>query len=243
VPRYAMVTDIRKCVGCQACTAACNVEWDVPAGHARTQVRPTPVSGTFPDLAASVYVAQCNHCDRPPCVEPCPSGATFQGANGTVQIDKDLCIGCGFCVDACPYEARYINPQTNKVDKCDFCASRIARGVEPACVATCTAHAKYFGDLEDRSSDVFRMVYEEGASRMETRAVAVGPNVYYLGRPEHIDLLRATFPPHEPRLLVAGEAWRRLVKPLVLAAVGATFAGQAVAFFTQLRKGEQDFED
>lgn len=241
--RYAMVTDLRRCVGCQACTAACNAEWDVPAGYARTRVRPTRLAGTFPDLTSSVYVAQCNHCDRPPCVEPCPTGATFQAADGTVRVDKALCIGCGFCVEACPYEARFIDPIAKKVDKCDFCAARTARGAVPACVATCTAHAKYFGDLEDRSSEVFQMVYQGGAGRNETRTVAVGPNVYYLGRPEHLDLLRSTFPPHEPRMLPAGQAWRRLVRPLVLAAVGATFAGQAVAFFAQLRKGEKDFED
>jgi tetrathionate reductase subunit B len=243
VARFAMVTDLRKCVGCQACTAACSAEWDVPPGSARTLVRPTPVAGTFPDLLASVYVSQCNHCDRPPCVDACPSGATVQAQNGVVRVDKDLCIGCGFCVDACPYDARYINRLTKKVDKCDFCVSRVERGVEPACVATCTAHAKYFGDLEDRSGDVFRMVYQAGARALQTSTIAVGPNVYYLGREDHLELVANTFPPRPPRLPAAGEAWSRVVKPLVLAAVGATFAGQAIAFFAQLWKGEEDFED
>src|SRR5450830_574763 len=233
-----MVTDLRKCVACQACTVACSAEWAVPAGHARTHVRTTPLAGTFPDLTSSPYVGQCNQCDRPPCVEPCPSGATYQDADGIVRVDGDLCIGCGFCIDACPYEARFINPRTKKVDKCDFCRPRIERGEEPACVATCTAHAKYFGDLEDRDSEVSRLVFRDGARRMETRAVAVGPNVFYLGRPEHLDLVLTSFPPRRPRLLTAGEAWTRLLKPLVLVMVGATFAGQAVAFFTQLRKGE-----
>jgi tetrathionate reductase subunit B len=243
VARYAMVTDLRKCVACQACTVACSAEWAVPAGHARTHVRTTPLAGTFPDLTSSPYVGQCNQCDRPPCVEPCPSGATYQDADGIVRVDGDLCIGCGFCIDACPYEARFINPRTKKVDKCDFCRPRIERGEEPACVATCTAHAKYFGDLEDRDSEVSRLVFRDGARRMETRTVAVGPNVFYLGRPEHLDLVLTSFPPRRPRLLTAGEAWTKLLKPLVLVMVGATFAGQAVAFFTQLRKGEGDFEE
>ena len=241
--RYAMVTDLRKCVACQACTVACSAEWAVPAGHARTHVRTTPLAGTFPDLTSSPHVGQCNQCDRPPCVEPCPSGATYQDADGIVRVDGDLCIGCGFCIDACPYEARFINPRTKKVDKCDFCRPRIERGEEPACVATCTAHAKYFGDLEDRDSEVSRLVFRDGARRMETRTVAVGPNVFYLGRPEHLDLVLTSFPPRRPRLLTAGEAWTKLLKPLVLVMVGATFAGQAVAFFTQLRKGEGDFEE
>ena len=87
------------------------------------------------------------------------------------------------------------------------------------------------------------MVFAEGALRVESAAVAVGPNVYYLGRPGQLDLVAASFPPRQPRLLAAGQVWRRLVKPLVLAAVGATFIGQAIAFFVQLGNGEKDFED
>lgn len=241
--RYAMVTDLRKCVACHACTVACNAEWGVPPAHARTHVHVTPLAGTFPKLASSPYVAQCNHCDRPPCVEPCPSGATSRGEDGIVRVDEGVCIGCGYCVPACPYEARFISPAHKKVDKCDFCSSRIARGEQPACVATCTANAKYFGDLEDPGSEVHQMVYVDGARRIESATIAVGPNVYYLGKPEQLDLVAESFPPRPPRLLAAGQAWRRVVKPLVLAAVGATFLGQAIAFFYQLGKGEKDFED
>jgi tetrathionate reductase subunit B len=175
-------------------------------------------------------------------VDACPSGATFKSDDGVVRVDKDLCIGCGYCVAACPYDARFIDPVAKKVDKCDFCIARLERGQQPACVTTCTARAKTFGDLEDPRSDVHRMVYLEGARRLETREIAVGPNVYYLGKPGQLDLVAASFPPHRPRLLAAGEAWSRLAKPLVLLAVGATFAGQAIAFFNQLNKGEEDFE-
>ena len=243
MPRYAMVTDVRKCVGCQACRLACESEWQVPIGFARTHVRFTGIAGTFPNLQSAFYVAQCNHCDRPACVAPCPTGATFQAENGIVQVDTELCIGCGYCVEACPYDARYINPVTKKVDKCDFCSARIERGETPACVETCTAHAKFFGDLEDTESEIFKLVYEEGSRRLETSSVAIGPNVYYNGKKEHVDLLLATFPPHSPRMPHPGTVWQRVIKPLVLIAVSASFLGQGVAFFRQLMAGEKEFED
>lgn len=241
--RYAMVTDLRKCVGCHACTVACNSEWSVPPGQARTHVRETPLSGVFPKLSASVFVSQCNHCDRAPCVDACPSGASYHADDGRVMVDEGLCVGCGFCTDACPYEARFIHAQTRKVDKCDFCERRVARGEQPACVATCTTGAKTFGDLEARDSEVFSLVYEQGARRIEGPLAAVGPNVYYLGKPEQLALVEKSFPPRAARLPRAGEVWRRLAKPLVLTAVAATFLGQAVAFFNQLATGEKDIED
>jgi tetrathionate reductase subunit B len=241
--RLAMVIDLRRCVGCQACTVSCSAEWDVTPGHARTHVRATPIAGTFPHLQSSFYVSQCNHCDRAACLEACPSGATFRDDAGVVVVDARQCIGCGYCVEACPYDARFIDPSVGRVDKCDFCAARLARGQQPACVTTCTAHAKVFGDLEDPSSDVARLVFAEGARRVESSGAAIGPNVFYLGTPAQMDLVGGTFPPREPRLPASGEFWRTWARPFVFAAVGATFLGQAVAFFTQLRNGESDFDD
>lgn len=240
MPRYAMVIDLRRCVGCEACTVACNKEWDVPLGFARTQVQRTGIIGTFPKLASSTRVAQCNHCDRPSCVPACPTQATSQAPDGTVRIDRDVCIGCGYCVEACPYDARYISPSAKQADKCDFCAPRRERGLEPACVATCTGHAKYFGDLEDRNSDVFRMIFDHDARRLETSTVAIGPNVYYLGPQQDVDLMFAGFAPHPPRSATSREFWSRVIVPLVLTGIGASFLGQAIAFFHQLATGEKE---
>jgi len=195
--RYAMVTDLRKCVACEACTVACNAEWGVPPGQARTKVQRTPIQGQFPNLVATAYIAQCNHCDRPSCVEVCPVEATFKDANGIVQIKAEVCIACGACVEACPYEARFINSGTEKADKCSFCAPRLEQGEQPACVLTCPAHAKFFGDLEDPKSEVYRKVRLEKARRVETSQITIGPNVYYLGRKEHIELIASLFPPRQ----------------------------------------------
>ena len=243
MPRYAMVIDQERCVGCQSCTVACKSEWEVPNGGARTKVRQTATTGQFPKLITSYHVSQCNHCERPTCVPACPTGATYQEPNGIVRVQRDLCIGCGACVAACPYGARYINPQIGKVDKCDFCASRLEKGLDPACVATCPGRAKVFGDLENPSSDVFRVVYHQGAQRMETAGVAIGPNVYYKGKPEHAEMALASFGPVPPRETAPATIWRVLLNKVVFVAVGATFLGQAIAFFHQLSTGEKQFED
>ena len=265
--RYAMVIDLQKCVGCQACAVACAKEWDVPLGFARTRIQSTGIVGSFPKLTSAFRVAHCNQCDRPACVAACPTGATFRRRDGIVEIDRRLCIGCGYCVLACPYDARYINPALKQADKCDFCAARLDRGLQPACVTTCTAHAKYFGDLENSASDVFRMVNGGGAGRIETRQVAIGPNVFYFGKKEYFNLLLASpdelslkrwvtlwkrlglrywdFVPHPPQGAAAFELWRRVLKPLkllTLAAVGATFLGQAVALFRQRATRESEHE-
>lgn len=243
MPRYAMVIDKERCVGCQSCTVACKSEWDVPDGGARTRVRNTGTRGTFPNLVSTFYVSQCNHCERPTCVPACPSGATYQDPNGVVRVNKDLCIGCGSCVAACPYGARYIDAQKGIVDKCDFCASRVKQILQPACVLTCPANAKTFGDLEDSSGSVFNLVYRQGAKRMESPNSALGPNVYYLGKPQHIALAASAFPVGQPQTVAAGKVWGAVAKKMVFLAVGATFLGQAVAFFHQLATGEKQFEE
>jgi hypothetical protein len=146
-------------------------------------------------------------------------------------------------VAACPYGARYIDGTKGVVDKCDFCASRLEEGLQPACVLTCPSNAKTFGDLEDENSRVFQMVYRGGARRMESTDVKIGPNVYYTGKPEHIAMAAASFPAVLPSMVTPGKVWSAVARKFVGFAVGATFLGQAVAFFHQLAKGEKQFED
>ena len=243
--RYAMVTDLRKCVGCQACTVACNAEWDVPAGHARTHVRPTPLAGTFPDLTSSVYVAQCNHCDHPPCVEPCPIRRDVPGRRtASCRWTRRSASAAASAWRPARTTPASSTRSTKKVDKCDFCASRLERG----------AAAGLRGDLH-RAREVLRRPRRPRQRRLpdglpgrrrphrdadrRRRAERLLPGQARAPRPGPLDVPAA-------RARGCSRPARRgseLVKPLVLAAVGATFVGQAVAFFTQLRKGEKDFED
>jgi tetrathionate reductase subunit B len=177
--RWAMLIDLRKCVGCQACTTACKIENNIPDGRFRTWV-PDVELGAFPDTRRAFLPRLCNHCKRPSCTEVCPAGATWQREDGAVVIDYDVCWGCGSCVDACPYDARFINPVTQTADKCTFCAQRIDQGLLPACVETCTGGARQFGDMNDPDSPVSVALRTEPVQVLKPDT-GNEPRVFYIG--------------------------------------------------------------
>ena len=124
--RYAMLIDLRRCVGCQACTVSCAIENQTPHGEFRTTVNQYQVSLECEAVATNVLLPRlCNHCDNPPCVPVCPVQATFQREDGIVVVDNKRCVGCAYCVQACPYDARFINHATQTADKCTFCVHRL----------------------------------------------------------------------------------------------------------------------
>lgn len=180
MPRYAMVIDQRTCVGCMACITACNAENRVPLGYYRTRVVEI-VTGEFPNLRMEIRPELCNHCDHPPCVYDCPTGASFRAKNGAVQIELDKCIGCKACVAACPYDARYIHP-AGFADKCTFCEHRLKQGKEPACVESCIGKSRIFGDLDDPKSRVSRLLSEMGSTVLLKEA-GTEPKVFYIRKP------------------------------------------------------------
>ncbi len=176
-PKYAMVIDASKCLDCKACIVACQLENGVPPRFERDWIKHTPGRQ---GLRRQFQPGNCMQCDEPSCVEACPVGATFKSRDGRVLIDPSICIDCGNCVPACPYGARYRHPTRHIADKCDFCQRRLKRGEEPACVVTCPTRARVFGDLNDPSSEVSRLLKRGGLVRVINPKVDTKPTVYYL---------------------------------------------------------------
>lgn len=181
---YSMLVDLRKCIGCQSCTASCKIENHAPTAQFRTFVKDIEV-GVYPDTKRSFLPTLCNHCDKPSCTPVCPTGATFKRSDGIVIVDSDTCIGCGACVNACPYNARFINAETKVADKCTFCAHRTKEGLIPSCVENCVGGARIFGDISDKNSAISKLIKE---NRVDVLKSETGnkPQVYYIGLTKNI---------------------------------------------------------
>jgi Fe-S-cluster-containing dehydrogenase component/formate-dependent nitrite reductase membrane component NrfD len=177
--RYGFVIDHRRCIGCHACTVACKEENRVPLGAFRTWVKYVE-KGAFPDTRRYFSVLRCNHCDNAPCVTICPTVALYHRDDGIVDFDGRRCIGCKSCMQACPYDALYIDPDTNTAAKCHYCAHRVEVGLEPACVVVCPEQAIIAGDLDDPRAPIARLVARE---QVEVRKPEQGtqPKVFYVG--------------------------------------------------------------
>jgi len=180
--RYGFVIDNRKCIGCHSCTVACKTENRVPLGVNRTWVKYVE-KGRFPKARRVFQVTRCNHCEKPPCVEICPVSAMFQRRDGIVDFNPDQCIGCKACMQACPYDAIYLDPARNTTAKCNFCAHRIEVGLEPACVTVCPEQAIVAGDLDNPASEVAALVGRETV-RVRKPEQGTRPKLYYIDADE-----------------------------------------------------------
>ena len=178
---YGMGIDISKCIGCGRCVEACKNENNVPKEpfFFRTWVEryrimsesetlvdsPNGGMNSFEyeagetDIVRSFFVPKlCNHCEKPPCVQVCPVGATFKSPDGVVLVDTDYCIGCRYCIQACPYGARFLHPETHTAEKCTFCYHRLVKGLTPACVEACPTKARVFGEIKKKASPLVRFM-------------------------------------------------------------------------------------
>jgi len=205
--RLGMVIDLDRCIGCWTCSVACKQENDVAEGLFLLRILTVggdtmdAPAGTFPGLALSYQATNCFHCDNPPCVKACPVAATFQQPNGIVAVDYNRCIGCRYCMVACPYNNRVFNwgapvqdpppsvaavgevPPRPKgvVEKCTFCGHRVAKGLRPRCIVACPAGARYFGDLDDPNSQVSALLRDR-PSYVVFPERGTRPSVHYLLR-------------------------------------------------------------
>ncbi|MCL5265744.1 MAG: 4Fe-4S dicluster domain-containing protein [Chloroflexi bacterium] len=202
MPRLGMVIDLKRCIGCQACTLACKAEQGTPKGVFYTRVLEKE-EGTYPNVKKTFVPVLCNHCQNAPCERVCPTGATSKRPDGVVLVDHNVCIGCRACYAACPYNNRFflakgilsqgyfdngLTPfermkygelQEGVVAKCTFCVERVEQGLEPSCVNTCTAGARVFGDLDDADSEVSRLLRQRKGVQLLSEC-DTDPSVYYL---------------------------------------------------------------
>jgi tetrathionate reductase subunit B len=197
---YGMGIEIDKCIGCNRCAVACKAENNVPdlpfffrtwverytiARRGNVNVENISIASQperaqdAREILRSFFVPKlCNHCENPPCVQVCPVNATFTTQDGVVIVDSQRCIGCRYCIQACPYGARYLHPTSKTADKCTFCYHRIVRDLQPACVEVCPTQARIFGDLKSRASRLTRFMRFNKIHVLKPQ-LNTEPKVYY----------------------------------------------------------------
>jgi Fe-S-cluster-containing dehydrogenase component len=182
-----------------SCTLACKVENGTRPGVFWNLVKDQEF-GEYPNVTRIFLPIQCAHCAKPPCVEACPTGASNKRDDGIVLVDYAKCVGCGYCIEACPYGVRYLNkkeegyfgirltPYEEKAygrhrlgvaEKCTFCAHRVDEGKLPACVTACVGKARIFGDLDDPASQIVRMIKHRKGRQIKEN-VGTDPSIFYV---------------------------------------------------------------
>ncbi|MGE3540709.1 MAG: NrfD/PsrC family molybdoenzyme membrane anchor subunit [Candidatus Tectimicrobiota bacterium] len=180
--KFGFLIDHRKCIGCHACSVACKEEHQVPLGVYRTWVKYIE-KGDFPNTRRHFTVLRCNHCEDAPCVTICPVTALYKRSDGIVDFDNNVCIGCKACMQACPYDALYIDPNTDTAAKCNFCAHRVEVGLQPSCQVVCPTQAIVSGDLEDPNSYISHLTAREPV-RVRKPEKGTRPQLFYINADE-----------------------------------------------------------
>jgi Fe-S-cluster-containing dehydrogenase component len=201
---FAFIVDITRCIGCGSCCVADKAEYNVPDGHYRTWVErylkdfddvvyvdsphggldgyQKPRTDIEKKIRDTFFVPKlCNMCKEPSCVQVCPVGATYRSPDGFVLVDSNRCVGCAYCIQACPYSVRFLHPETHTAEKCTWCYHRVRKGLLPACVDVCPTGARKFGDLNDPESEVSLILKGPGVLTVLKKDMGNWPALYYKG--------------------------------------------------------------
>ena len=197
--KYGLVIDLKRCIGCDTCTIACKAANATSRGIIWNRVLKYE-TGKYPYSQLNFLPVTCMHCEEAECEKVCPTGATIKREDGIVVINSDKCVGCRYCMVACPYATRYFfdklrtyypghvtsyetigytKHKLGTVQKCNFCLERIEQGLQPACVVSCPANARFFGDLDDPDSEVSKLIKERKGFVLNPE-LGTEPSVYYL---------------------------------------------------------------
>ncbi|ATW23644.1 4Fe-4S dicluster domain-containing protein [Candidatus Formimonas warabiya] len=176
---WGMLMDLRKCVGCYACTIACQNEHNLPFTVRWNKIMKMGPVGNYPNLTSYSVPVPCMHCQDAPCANGCPTGASMVRKDGVVLVDRDKCVGCKFCLVLCPYGVRHYNEEKGIVEKCTFCMERLEEGRVTRCVETCQLKARYCGDLDDPDSEIVQLMRKHNAKPLYEE-LGTKPSVYYI---------------------------------------------------------------
>jgi len=198
---WGMLLDITKCIGCGSCVRACAMENDVPDGYFRTWVERYHVEDWHienprvdsPDGGKEGFPASgmtggknffvpklCNHCTDSPCTQVCPVGATFHTPDGVVLIDYNYCLGCRYCIQACPYGCRFLHPERHTAEKCTLCYHRITKGLTTACCEACPTGARQLADLKNPKDPIHAFLKDHTVQVLKPH-LATGAKMFYNG--------------------------------------------------------------
>lgn len=175
--RYVMIIDTTKCVGCHACRVACQMQNELTPDKSFNRIEERE-TGAYPQVRTQAYPVQCQHCDNPPCRDVCPTKATYKRPDGVVLVNPKKCIGCKYCMTACPYQARVFGRE-KVAEKCRFCIELLEAGEKPACETTCMCGVRTSGDLDDPKSPVHAILAKKKTIQLRPDQ-GTHPRIYYI---------------------------------------------------------------